>query len=136
MKRTSFGVLVLKCLIGLHSTVQLQLLQCYWSHWPRSSGCMTVQEQPRRATPGRRSGAAVKRSFPRPRKGAVAALCWSSCEEIPHVQRKINPSKMVGAKRGHQREDTLKPQSQTTSQSDHTDHSCLRCLRWSLLFFQ
>ena len=30
MKRTSFGVLVLKGLIGLHRTVQLQLLQRYW----------------------------------------------------------------------------------------------------------
>ena len=55
--------------------------------------------------------------------GAVAVLCWSSCEEIPHVQGKRNPSKMVGAERGHQRADRLKPQSQTTSQYDHTDHS-------------
>ena len=31
MKMTSFGVLVLKGLVGLHRTVQLQLLQCYWS---------------------------------------------------------------------------------------------------------
>ena len=32
MKRTSFwGVLVLKGLVGLHRTVQLQLLQHYWS---------------------------------------------------------------------------------------------------------
>ena len=30
MKRTSFWVLVLKGLVGLHRTVQLQLLQCYW----------------------------------------------------------------------------------------------------------
>ena len=35
MKRTSFlGILkcfvVLKCLVGLHRTIQLQLLQCYW----------------------------------------------------------------------------------------------------------
>ena len=33
----------------------------------------------------------------------------SSCEEIPHVQGKRNPSKMVGVVRGHQRADTLKP---------------------------
>ena len=44
-------------------------------------------------------------------------------EERPHVQGKRNPSKMVGAERGHQKADRLKPQSQTTSQSDHTDHS-------------
>ena len=30
MKRTSFGVLVLKSLVGLHRTVPLQLLQRYW----------------------------------------------------------------------------------------------------------
>ena len=30
MKRTSFWVLVLKGLVGLHRTVQLQLLQHYW----------------------------------------------------------------------------------------------------------
>ena len=43
------------------------------------------------------------------RQGAMAALCWSSCEEIPHVQGKRNPSKTVGVARGHQRVDTLKP---------------------------
>ena len=45
-------------------------------------------------------------------------LCWSGHEEIPHAQGKRNPSKTVGAERGHQRSDRLKPQSQTTSQSD------------------
>ena len=30
MKKTSFWVLVLKVLVGLHRTIQLQLLQCYW----------------------------------------------------------------------------------------------------------
>ena len=44
-------------------------------------------------------------------------------EEIPHVQGKRNPSKMVGAERGHQRADRLKAQSQTTGQSVHTFHS-------------
>ena len=46
-----------------------------------------------------------------------------SGEEIPLIQGKRNPSKMVGVARGHQRADTLKPYSQKTSQSDHTDHS-------------
>ena len=46
-------------------------------------------------------------------------LCWSSREEIPHVQGKRNLSKTVGVARGHQRADTLKPQSQKTSQSNH-----------------
>ena len=31
MKKTCFGVLVLEGLVGLHTTVQLQLLQHYWS---------------------------------------------------------------------------------------------------------
>ena len=38
-----------------------------------------------------------------------AERCWSSREEIPHVQGKRNPSKTVGVGRGHQRADTLKP---------------------------
>ena len=42
------------------------------------------------------------------KEGAAAALCWNSREEIPHVQGKRNPRKMVGAVRGHQRPDTLK----------------------------
>ena len=46
-------------------------------------------------------------------------LCWSSPEEIPHVQGKRNPSKMADVARGHQRADTLKPYSQKTSQSNH-----------------
>ena len=50
----------------------------------------------------------------------MAALCWSSCEEILHVQGKGNPSKTVGVARGHQKADTLKPYSQKTSQSNHT----------------
>ena len=50
----------------------------------------------------------------------MAALCWSSHEEIPHPQGKRIPSKMVGVARGHQRANTLKPYSQKTSQSNHT----------------
>ena len=56
----------------------------------------------------------------------MAALSWSSREEITHVQGKRNPSKMVGVARGHQRADTLKPYSQKTSQSDHMDHSLVK----------
>ena len=40
-------------------------------------------------------------------------------KEIPLVQGKRNPSKMVGIARGHQRADTLKPYSQKTNQSNH-----------------
>ena len=59
------------------------------------------------AAPGRIT--AVERSCPTAKVGAVAALCWNSCEEIAHVQGQRNPSEMVGAERGHQRADTLKP---------------------------
>ena len=45
--------------------------------------------------------------------------------EIPHVQGKRNPSKMVGVARGHQKADTLKPYSQKTSQSNHTRTTAL-----------
>ena len=55
----------------------------------------------------------------------MAALCWSSREEIPHTQGKRNPSKMVGVARGHQRADTLKPYLQKTSQSNHTRTTAL-----------
>ena len=37
---------------------------------------------------------------PRPRLGASAGLFWSSREEIPHVQGKRKPSKIVGVARG------------------------------------
>ena len=55
----------------------------------------------------------------------MAAICWSSHEEIPHVQGKRNPSKTVGVARGHQRADTLKAYSQKTSQSNHTGTTAL-----------
>ena len=55
----------------------------------------------------------------------MAALCWSSREEIPHIQGKRNPSKTVGVARGHQRADTLKPYSQKTRQSNHTRTAAL-----------
>ena len=55
---------------------------------------------------------------PCPRSGVVAVLCWSSHEELLHVQDKRSSSKIVGAERGRQRTDRLKPQSEKTSQSD------------------
>ena len=44
-------------------------------------------------------------------QGKEQRLCFAGAawEEIPHAQGKRNPSKMVGAARGHQRADTLKP---------------------------
>ena len=59
-------------------------------------------------------------------------LCWSSSEEIPHLQGKRNPSKRVDAERGHQRADRLKPQSQTTSQSDHRTTALSNLMKLSL----
>src|SRR5574337_930254 len=55
----------------------------------------------------------------------MAALCWSSREEIPHAQGKRNSSKTVGVARGHQRKNTLKPYSQNTSESNHTRTTAL-----------
>ena len=55
----------------------------------------------------------------------MAALCWSSGGEIPHAQGKRNPSKTVGVARRHQKEDTLTPYSQKTSQSNHTRTTAL-----------
>ena len=60
------------------------------------------------------------RRYPSSKVRSSAVLCWSSREEIPHVQGERNPSMMVGVARGHQRADTLKPYSQKTSQSNHT----------------
>ena len=55
--------------------------------------------------------------------GAAAAFCWSSHDEIPHVQGKRNPNKTVGVVRGHQRAETLKPYSQKTNHTNHMDHN-------------
>ena len=55
----------------------------------------------------------------------MAALYWSSREEIPHAQGKRNPGKIVGVARGHLRADTLKPYSQKTSLSNHTRTTAL-----------
>ena len=55
----------------------------------------------------------------------MAALCWSSCEEIPHAQDKRNPSKTVGVARRYQRANTRKPYSQKTTQSNHTRTTAL-----------
>ena len=53
-------------------------------------------------------------------QGKEQQLCFAGAAiEIPHVQGKRNLSKMVGVTRGHQRADTLKPQSQKMNQSDN-----------------
>ena len=65
------------------------------------------------------------RRYPSSKVRAAAALCWSSREEITHVQGKRNPGKTVGVARGHQRADTLKPYSHKPSQSNHTRTTAL-----------
>ena len=71
--------------------------------------------------PHPRSGEAAKRSYPTSRELRLhgrwrAERSYStfkvrrgSCEEIPLVKGKKNPSKMVVVARGHQKADTLKP---------------------------
>ena len=71
----------------------------------------------RGTTPHPNQGQQPRGATLHPRYGAVATLCRSSHEEIPHVQGKRKPNKRVGPERGNQRADRLKPQSQTTSQS-------------------
>ena len=55
----------------------------------------------------------------------MAALCWSSHEDILHAQGKRNTSKIVGVERGHERADTLKQYLQKTSQFNHTRTTAL-----------
>ena len=64
------------------------------------------------------------------RRFPMSKVRSGSCEELPHIQGKRNLSKMVGTKKGHQRADRLKPQPQTTSQSD-MDHSLSNSMKLS-----
>ena len=68
-----------------------------------------AQEQPRGDTPHSRLEARAVRGYTTSKVRSGTVLCWSSREELPYVQRKRNPSKTVGAKRGHQKADRLKP---------------------------
>ena len=66
--------------------------------WPRGANPHPNQEwQPRGATPHPRSGGAAVRRYPSSK--VRSSGCWSSREEIPHVQGKRNPSKTVLARR-------------------------------------
>ena len=68
-------------------------------------------------------GRRARGTTPCPRSGAAAALRWRSHEERPRAQGKRNPGKTLGTEKGDQGAERLKPQSQTTGQSDHMDHS-------------
>ena len=61
------------------------------------------------ATPRSRSGGVVVRTYPSFKVRSNSCALLDRREEIPHVQGKRNPSKMVGVTRGQQRADTLKP---------------------------
>ena len=105
-------------------------LFCFYISFPWGLSCdgagvvaAMAQGQTREATPTQRSVAAAERSHPTSKVRSRAALCWSSHEEIRHMQGKRSPSKIVGSETEHQRTDRLKPQSQKTSQSDHMNHS-------------
>ena len=150
-----FWVLVLKGLVDLHRTVQLQLLQRYWLghrlglpwYWMVCLGnkqrsfrhfwdCIQVLHfrlfcwlwwlvQFFQGILACRNGGCLvqERSSPMSKVRSSSFALLEQPWRILHVQGKRNPSKMVGTERGHQRADRLKPQSQTTSQSDHMDHS-------------
>ena len=89
-----------------HSVYQIQPLKSI-SHFH----CIIIRED----TPHPRSGGVALRRYPMSKVRSSGCACWSSLEEIPHVQGKRNPSKMVGTKKGHQSADRLKSQSQKTS---------------------
>ena len=52
-------------------------------------------------------------------------LCFAGATVKRYPTSKVRETqvRLVGVARGHQRADTLKPQSQKTSQSDHMNHS-------------
>ena len=58
-------------------------------------------------------------------KSSWLRIAGTTVKRYPHIQDKRNPSKMVGVAREHQREETLKPFSQKTSQSNHTRTTAL-----------
>jgi len=57
---------------------------------------------------------AAERSYPTTEVRSSGCALLNSREEIPHIQGKRNPSKMVSTERGDQRADRLKLQSETT----------------------
>ena len=123
LNRRTFVDKVMSLLFNTHSQEELAHVRCQGRRL-------------RGATPCPRSGAMAERSYPTPK------VRGRGREELPHVQGKEQQMhfagaamkrfptskvretqvRMVGTERGHQRADRLRPESQTTSQSDHTDH--------------
>ena len=57
-------------------------------------------------------------------QGQEQWLCFAGAAMKRYPTFKVRETKIrLVTERGHQRADRLKPQSQTTSQSDHMDHS-------------
>ena len=71
------------------SELQLRDRWSYTTYKVRGSG---REEMPHVQGQGQRP----RGDAPCPWKGAAATLCWSSCEEIIHVQGKRNASKTLG----------------------------------------
>ena len=84
------------------------------------------------------SGEWPRGDTPHPRSGAVAALRWTSCVEIPQVQGQRNPSEMVGAGAAVRRYSTCKGKGEAPASSRRGEsvfrikpHSRQRCLEVS-----
>ena len=92
--------------------------------YPRSGGCVGAGG-PRGATPHSRSGGAALRRHPSSKVRSSGCTFLEQPWRDTPIQGKRNPSKTVGAARGDQRIDTLKPYSQKTSQSNHTRTTAL-----------
>ena len=84
---------------------------------------LTGQERARGATPCPRRWLSGHRRAER--SYSTFQVRRGGREEVPLIQGKRHPSKMVGVARGHQRADTLKPYSQKISQSNHTRTTAL-----------
>ena len=78
----------------------------------------------KKATPCPRSGAVAERSYPMFEVRSSGCTLLEQLWKKPHVQGNRNPSKRVGAERGHQGADRLKTESQTTSESEHEPQAC------------
>ena len=124
LKKLFFVGYFFVCLVGwLVWHFKCNMCFAYVQGWGSSRECQAamVQEWPRGATPLPRSGAAAGRSYPTPKEWWLSGrrrhyrsystfkVSRGGGEEIPLVQGKRNPSKMVGVVRGRQRAETLKP---------------------------
>ena len=118
-----WGIFLFVWLVGWFGILNVSMCFAYVRGWGSSWECQAAmaQEWPRGATPLPRSGAAAGKSYPTPKEWWLSGrrrhyrsystfkVRRGGGEEIPLVQGKRNPSKMVGVARGCQRAETLKP---------------------------